>query len=151
MQCVKRELLVRDVLTPWVISTGPEATVSEAAALMARHHLAALPVVSEEKEVLGMVSYGELLRHLLPGYAKRKSGELAARPSAADQADRDRREMPIREAMDRSVLCIADDQLLTEIATLMVNKNLDRVPVVREGALVGLLTREDIVRRLFGP
>ena len=33
----------------------------------------------------------------------------------------------------------------------MVNKNLDRVPVVREGALVGLLTGEHIVRRLFGP
>jgi len=85
------------------------------------------------------------------GERRWKSGELAARPSAADRMDRDLREMPVREAMDRTVLCIADDQLLTEIATLMVNKNLDRVPVVREGVLVGLLTREDIVRRLFGP
>jgi CBS domain-containing protein len=49
------------------------------------------------------------------------------------------------------VLCLSEEQSLTEAATLMVQKKLERVPVVREGALVGLLTREDLVRRLFGP
>jgi len=61
------------------------------------------------------------------------------------------REVAVRDVMDRSVLCLSEEQTLTEAATLMVHKKLERVPVVREGALVGLLTREDLVRRLFGP
>lgn len=111
-----------------------------------------MPVVSEEQEVLGLISHGEILRHLLARPADRTSGEHqagtrgGARPSASVA-----RERAVRDVMDRSVLCLSEEQSVTEAATLMVNKKLERVPVVREGALVGLLTREDLVRRLFGP
>ena len=144
---VSGDLLVSDVLIGRVVSAGPDTTIGEACALLERHRLPALPIVSEEREVLGMVTYRELLKHLLPGLAKRKSGELGAEKGEM----RDRREAPVRDVMDRSVLCISEDQSLADVASLMVNKNLDRVPVVREGALVGLLTGEHIVRRLFGP
>jgi CBS domain-containing protein len=53
--------------------------------------------------------------------------------------------------MDRSVLCVSEDQTLADIASLMVSKDIDRFPVVKEGVLVGFITRGDIVRRLFGP
>jgi CBS domain-containing protein len=52
--------------------------------------------------------------------------------------------------MDRSVLCISEEQSLAEVATMMVTRDVERLPVVREGQLVGMLTRGDIVRRLFG-
>ena len=59
--------------------------------------------------------------------------------------------LAVREVMDRSVLCVSEDQTLADVANMMVNKDVDRFPVVREGALVGFLTRGDIVRRLFAP
>ncbi|HKI96105.1 MAG TPA: CBS domain-containing protein [Gemmatimonadales bacterium] len=144
------DLLVRDVLGAGVISARPETTLAEAAAMMTLYDVPALPVVSDEKEVLGIISYGDLLRYFLPAHTKRLSGETpgVGRGSKAAMAG-DPREMTLREAMDRSVLCVSEDQALSEVAALMVNKNIDRVPVVREGALVGLLTREDIVRRLL--
>ena len=144
------DLLVRDVLGAGVISARPETTLAEAAAMMTLYDIPALPVVSDEKEVLGIISYGDLLRYFLPAHTKRLSGETpgVGRGSKATMAG-DPREMTLREAMDRSVLCVSEDQALSEVAALMVNKNIDRVPVVREGALVGLLTREDIVRRLL--
>ncbi len=52
--------------------------------------------------------------------------------------------------MDRTVLCVSEDQALADVATMMLNRNVERFPVVREGALVGFLTRGDIVRRLLG-
>jgi CBS domain-containing protein len=52
--------------------------------------------------------------------------------------------------MDRSVLCISEEQSLAEVANMMISRNIERFPVVREGRLVGLLTRGEIVRRLFG-
>ena len=52
--------------------------------------------------------------------------------------------------MTRQVLCVSPDQPLAEVASLMMNKDVERVPVVRDGRLVGFLTRGDIVRKLIG-
>jgi CBS domain-containing protein len=47
------------------------------------------------------------------------------------------------------VLCLSEEQTLSEVATLMNNKDVERFPVVREGVVVGFLTRADLVRRLL--
>jgi CBS domain-containing protein len=52
--------------------------------------------------------------------------------------------------MDRSVLCLAEDQSVADVAALMLSREVDRFPVTRDGALVGFLTRGDIVRKLLG-
>jgi len=57
----------------------------------------------------------------------------------------------VKEAMARSVLCVSDDQRLSDVANLMNNKDVDRFPVVREGIVVGFLTRADLIRRLLAP
>jgi CBS domain-containing protein len=51
--------------------------------------------------------------------------------------------------MARSVLCLNEDQTLADVAGLMQTKDVDRFPVVREGIVVGFLTRADLVRRLI--
>jgi CBS domain-containing protein len=148
---VPAELLVRDVLSGRVISVTPETSVLEAARLMLQHGVAALPVVSEEREVLGLISHGEILQHLLARHTGRTSGEHVAAKGSARLSTSLVRESAVRDVMGRSVLCLSEDQSVIEAATLMVNKKLEQVPVVREGTLVGLVTREDLVRRLFGP
>ncbi len=146
------QLMIRDFVTPKVLSVRPEQTLEFAARLMVAHNIPSLPVVSESGAVLGMVSHREVLRLLLPKYVKRATtGEFLA-PVRRDPADRrEPATTPVREAMDRSVLCISEDQTLGDVASLIVNKDIDRFPVVREGVLVGFITRGDIVRRLFGP
>lgn len=147
---VPEELLVRDVLSRRLVTVAPETPLIEAARLMVRHGVSALPVVTEENEMLGLVSHGEILQHLLPRHGGRTTGEHPAAGRTSRLSTNIVREVVVREVMDRSVLCLSEEQSLTEAAGLMVHKKLERVPVVREGALVGLLTREDLVRRLFG-
>jgi CBS domain-containing protein len=150
---VPAELLVRDILVGRLVTVRPDARLTEAARLLVAHGVPAAPVVSEKNEVLGVISHGEILRYLLPQYAGKLSGEFTAvgHKPKGKLSVLQAREVTVRDAMDRSVLCLSEDQLLADAAALMVNKKLERVPVVREGVLVGLLTREDIVRRLFGP
>ena len=52
--------------------------------------------------------------------------------------------------MTRSVLCVSEDQALTEAANMMVNRDVEQLPVVREGELVGFVTRDSILRALYG-
>jgi CBS domain-containing protein/mannitol/fructose-specific phosphotransferase system IIA component (Ntr-type) len=130
-------LQVRDVMTQRVYRVAPDDTVAEVLDLISRHHLRAIPVVGEDREVLGMVTDRDLLRHLLPGV--QRPGETPAVT----------RTTKVREVMSRSVICVSEDQALAEVATVMITKDLERLPVTNEGKLTGFLTRGDILRKLF--
>lgn len=146
-------LTVRDVMTPNPQTIGPDRTLGEAATFMLEHDIRALPVVNEGGGLVGMITHRELLKYLLPEYQQRaKTGAFRA-PSKAQIArgTADPRAMPVRDAMARSVLCVSEDQTLSDVANLMGVKDVDRFPVVREGVVVGFLTRADLIRRLITP
>jgi CBS domain-containing protein len=147
------QLTVRDVMTPHAITVGGERTLGDVARLMVEQDIRALPVVDETGSLIGMVTHRELLRFLIPAFVQRsKSGEfrLPTR-SQLQRGSTDPQLIPVKEAMARSVLCLAEDQTLADVANLMSTKDLDRFPVVREGVVVGFLTRADVVRRLIAP
>lgn len=108
-----------------------------------RTGLGRLPVADESNRVTGTFSELELLRDLLSHYLPRAGGVNAPQPPAAARRT-------VRDIMTRQVLCVAPEQPLAEVASLMLNKNVDRVPVVKDDRLVGFLTRGDIVRKLIG-
>jgi CBS domain-containing protein len=145
------QLTVRDVMTTHVLSIGPERSLGEAARFMVEHDIRALPVVDEAGSLLGIITHRELLRYLIPGYLKHsKSGEF--QPPTKAQIQRgsgDPRLTPVKEAMARTVLCLSEDQTLADIANLISSKDVDRFPVVREGVVVGFLTRADLIRRII--
>src|SRR5207248_10181855 len=128
-------------------------TPAEGARLMAEHDIRAMPVACGSGSLIGMVTHRELLRYLIPYFVQRsKSGESRAPTrSQLQRGSADPRLIPVREAMARSVLCLAEDQTLSDVANLMSSKDVDRFPVVREGVVVGFLTRADVVRRLIAP
>lgn len=139
---VRDQLSVRDLMTSRPRSVSPETPLRDAALDMVRAGVAGLPVVDEEGRVVGMLSQRELLQHMLSSYLQR-----GAQPPPTGT---DRRTKTVRDVMTRSVMCVSPEQPLAEVASMMINKDVDRVPVVREGQLVGFLTRGDIVRKLIG-
>ena len=146
-------LMVRDLMTPDVLAAHPEQTLGEVARLMIEKDVRAIPVVDEGGGLLGMVTHRELLRYLIPDYLqKTKSGEFRAMPKNPTQrTSSDPRTLPVKDVMARAVLCLSEEQTLSDVANLMNNKDVDRFPVVREGVVVGFLTRADLIRRLVAP
>jgi CBS domain-containing protein len=137
------QLTVRDVMTDHPRTVPADTPLKEAARLLVRTGLGALPVVDDERHVLGMVSEREVIRHLLTTQVFSGADVRGAvAPGAATRR--------VRDVMSRQVMCVAPEQPIAEVASLMSNKDVDRVPVVREGQLVGFLTRGDIVRKLIG-
>ncbi len=138
------QLTVRDIMSERPRSIGADAPLRSAVMDMRRSGVGALPVVDDENRVIGLLSERELLRHLLTHYLPRAGGPRTGGPSGA--AGR----RTVRDVMTRQVLCVSPHQPLAEVASLMLNKDVERVPVVRDGILVGFLTRGDIVRNLIG-
>lgn len=133
---VHDRLVVKDALTPLQYRVYPDTPLDEVVDLMVRRGLHAVPVVGQNHEVLGILTSGDALDHLLP---RRLSGE-----------GREGGPVLTRDVMSRSVLCVSEDQPLVEAANTMINKDVAQLPVVREGELVGFLTRRTVLRQLFG-
>jgi CBS domain-containing protein len=137
------QLRVREIMTESPRSTRPDTLLRDAARDLVRSGIGALPVIEADGLLVGMLSERELMRHML---SFTSLGVSVPRPQSA--VERARR--TVRDVMTRQVLCVSPDQQLAEVASLMTNKDVDQLPVVEEGRLVGFLTRGDIVRKLIG-
>jgi CBS domain-containing protein len=137
------QLTVRDVMTDHPRTVLADTSLKEAAKTLVRTGLGALPVIDDERRVIGMVSEREVIRHLLTTQVF-SGADVRAAVAPGTPA------RTVRDVMTRQVMCVAPEQPIAEVASLMSNKDVDRVPVVREGRLVGFLTRGDIVRKLIG-
>jgi CBS domain-containing protein len=138
------ELTVRDLMTERPRTTTPEMPLRDAAREMLQTGVSALPVVDADGRLLGLLSERELMRHLMATALLTGAGARFTPPGAHVRRT-------VRDVMTRQVLCVAPEQSVAEVASLMSHKDVERVPVVREGRLVGFLTRGDIVRKLIGP
>jgi CBS domain-containing protein len=149
---VPAEVTVRDVMTQAVVAVGPDDTLRAAAHLMLERRVAAVPVAGSAGEVVGLLTDGHLMRFLLPETVSALStGRLRASRRRGKGPAAEPGEEKVRDVMDRSVLCLEEDQSIADVAALMIAKSVDKFPVTRDGALVGFLTRSDIVRKLLKP
>jgi CBS domain-containing protein len=135
-----------------VQTVSPNAAVAEAAALMRSSGHGTLPVVSSEGELLGVITKTELVRRCLPEYIDEigdlyRSGEFKPFQDKVEEVAL----LPVQDLMDEEPLTVEEDTPLAEVAALMVAHGARQLPVVREGALVGIVGLQDIVDEIAWP
>jgi CBS domain-containing protein len=135
-----RSLLVEDVVEPVQYRVYPDTPYSEVADLMIRRELQAVPVVGEGYEFLGVITTSDAMEELV---------SQARVESVGGSSVVGRTELTARQIMTRTVMCVSEEQSLIEAASIMVNRDIEQLPVIREGEMVGLLTRRGVLRWLF--
>lgn len=142
----------RQIMTKKVLAVAPDAPVRKIAKLMVKARISAVPVIDPKKRVLGIVSEGDLLRRRETGTTRRYSWWLDLlsdpRARAADYAKS--HGLTARDIMSRSVVSVAPDTDVAEIADILEKWDIKRVPVLAAGKIVGIVSRGDIVHALAG-
>jgi CBS domain-containing protein len=140
-------------MTSDVVSVGPDTTVQEIARLLLDKRIGAVPVLDSTGTPVGMVSDGDL-------FARDEADRLARRdwwlemlaedsPADADLLSAQRsRELTASEVMSKPVITIGEDADAAEIARLFQSYKIKRAPVVRHGRVVGIVSRENLLRAL---
>ncbi len=138
-----------DIMTPDVITVGPDTPLDRLVALMLENRISGVPVM-EGDAVVGMVSEGDLMRRVELGSEPRRSHllEVLSRetPLAAEYARSHGRKAS--EVMTTDVIAIEDTTPVAEIARLLEARRIKRVPVLRDGKLVGIVSRANLLRAL---
>jgi CBS domain-containing protein len=136
---------VQDVMTRDVATVAPGASLKDVARALVARGISGLPVVGEDGEVVGVVSEADVLAKERP--APEEGGALARLMHRADPgAEAKGAARTAGEAMTSPAITIEAFWTIPTAAQIMLEHGVNRLPVVRQGRLVGIVTRADLVR-----
>jgi CBS domain-containing protein len=137
-----------DVMTTAVVTVSPDSTVLDLAKLISERGISGVPVV-ENGRLVGIVSEGDLLHRAETGTERRTARRRWRWFDTGPEEARDyikAHSRTVRDIMTRDVISVDETTDLAEVATLMETKRIKRVPVLRDGMLVGIVSRANLVR-----
>jgi CBS domain-containing protein len=142
-------MLAKDIMSAPVIGVGPDTPVSEIAALLAEHHISGVPVL-ELGRLIGVVNEMDLLhRHEIGTDRVPPAEPWWVRLFRSDRAPSDyvkSHAIRARDIMTRAVTSVVERTGIAEVASLFDSRAVRRVCVLRDGKIVGVITRADLVR-----
>jgi CBS domain-containing protein len=148
-------MYIKDIMTSEIVTVREDDTVEKCANLLITHNLSGLPVLDESGKVKGIVTEGDLIRR-----ASRVKGPAALEvlggifylESPKKFMDDLKKTMgnSAKDIMTKEVITVDPDKLIEEAATLLVQNKIKRLPVIdKEGNLIGIVSRKDIMNYLF--
>jgi CBS domain-containing protein len=141
---------IKELMTTDVATVTPETTLKEVATILAGRGISGLPVVDEDGRVLGVVSEADVLvkeRGLVEEggrfawFLEPRRPEVAAKALARTAG----------EAMTSPAVTVGPERPVSAAARIMIERGVNRLPVVRDERLVGIVTRADLVRAFTRP
>ena len=141
-----------EIMTPQVITVGPETAVSEAARLMLQYHISGLPVVDAQGRLIGIVSEGDFLHRTETETQHSRSRWLSYIAGIDRAAIEFSREAGRRvcDIMTPDPFTATEDMRLDEVVDVMESRKVKRLPVMRNDRLVGIITRSDFLIAVAG-
>jgi len=114
-------MLARDIMTRTVYTIHPEASAQEAAQLLDQKRISGAPVVDDAEKLIGIVTEADIISKV------------------------DRQGLRVADIMTHSLITVEEETSIEEVAALLSQRKIKRVPVVENGRLVGIVSRADIV------
>jgi CBS domain-containing protein len=139
-----------DVMTTKVITVTPDSTISEAAKLMLQYRISGLPVLDDRGQLVGVVTEGDLLRRNETNTTRKHSRwlEFMLGPGKLSAEYVHAYGRKVGEVMTSDPITISHTTPLVEVVDTLQHHHVKRVPVVRDGKLIGIVSRANLVQAL---
>ena len=144
-------MLASDIMTTSTITVSPDTLVSDAAQMMLNHNVSCLPVVDGEESVIGILTHTDFgLNHKLIGSSGKIFTVLGtyATPDNFEKITEALLARKVGEVMSKNPITIEDEMSISNVISSMINNKVNRLPVLRNGKLVGIISRHDLLKVL---
>jgi len=141
---------VRDVMTPNVLSVAPDDPILKAARIMLQNRISGLPVVDATGKLVGVVTEGDFLRRGEIGTQRRRPKWLEFLVGPGRLADEYVRasSRKVGDVMTPDPQTIKEDDSLEAVVAVMEHRRVKRLPVMRDGHMVGIISRANLLHAL---
>lgn len=146
-------LKAADIMRKDVVTITEDATMQELAELLSTNQISGVPVVDNDNRVVGVATEGDLVSidadiHF-PHYIQLFDSVIFLESvKKFDERLRKAAAYRVRELMTTDVVTVQQDELVEKVATLMTDREINRLPVLDGDTLVGIITRADVVRAM---
>ncbi len=139
-----------DIMTAKVVTVGVDTDVEVIARLLLERRISAVPVVDSSDHILGIVSEGDLIRRPETETERHRSWWLRLLADKTERAEEYVKSHGRRadQVMTRDVVTVTEDSKVGDIAETLEQRRIKRVPVVRDGKLVGIISRANLLHSL---
>jgi CBS-domain-containing membrane protein len=143
-------LTAADVMTRAVVTVRPETSIHEVAKVLCDHHISGVPVIGDEEQLLGIVSEGDLIGHAqLVGEHRRSWWQTFLNgPTVLAQHYAKSHGRTASDVMTKDVVTVLEATSVADTARALEQHRIKRVPVLRDGRLVGIVTRSNLLQML---
>jgi len=145
-------LKAKDIMTVNVITVKPETTVEELARLLIEHKISGVPVVKDGDQLIGIVTENDLIkknaRLHIPTIVRLFDAYFLLNSNKIEDEIKKMVAVTVDEICNKKVVSLTEETSLEEIATIMSEKNIHLLPVLRDGAVVGIVGKADVVRSM---
>jgi len=147
---ITQSVKAHDIMTKQVFSVKKDTPLKEVAELMAEKSVSGIPVIEEDGKVAGIISEKDFLLHMCAGDKPHFMAVVAEFLSGKGCVTFPVRLQKAEDIMTSPAIIVREDATVVEISNIFFEKNINRVPVTdREGKLLGIVSRADIVRALL--
>lgn len=143
----------KDIMTKEVLTVTTDVTIEGLARILTKHDISGAPVVDEEGKLIGIVTESDLIkmeqRLHIPTVINIFDAVIYLGSSKKFEEDIKRMAATtVEDIFRKDVVTIAENATIEEIATIMSEKNIHHLPVVKKGKLVGIVGKKDIVKAI---
>lgn len=128
------------IMTRNVVTVPADATVRQAVALLAEHAITSLPVLDNDRRIIGIVSEVDLLSARMP---HDPTASITVRSDGPDPTTL------VRDVMTEPVVCLSENADTADLAQILVNNRVRAIPILAGTELVGIVSRRDVLRTLL--
>ncbi len=147
-------LKAKDIMTKNVVTVSPDATVEELGRLFIEKQISGAPVVDASGKLFGVVTENDLIsknsRLHIPTILRLFDAYIPLGTSKLEEELRRMTASTVGEVCVKKVVTISEETSIDEIATIMNEKKIHLLPVVKEGRVVGIIGKKDLIRGIAG-
>lgn len=144
----------KEIMTKKVITVKSSASVRDIARIFHRKKISGIPVVDKDNNLQGIVSETDLVLKAsgphLPPHIQILGGIIYLEsPHVMEEELKKVMAINAADIMTKDVVTVEPEEDVGKIATLMLEEEINRIPVIKDGKLVGIITRHDILKTMM--
>jgi len=147
-------LKATDIMTKDVITVKNQTTIEELARLLIDHKISGVPVIDDDNKVIGIVTENDLIkknkRFHIPTIVRLFDAYFLLDSGKVEDEIKKMVASTVGEICTKKVVSISEETTLEEIATIMDEKHIHLLPVLKDNEVVGIVGKADVVRSMTG-